>query len=226
MTAAAETCPDNNDENLDTDGPLPELNGNSVGTLQPLPTNKHIDKRASHVSVNTVTVPEHPAILLAQEQEQRDTSPTRIAPMGSPAAEFLHATPNRNCADAANMTCDLAAIPRDKWNKRRSLSAIIISVLPIKTKAATVRRDVILRDQHAECYVTVWGNHTNIINECTIGKPITLQRICVTEYEGKLQIAMPKDSSVTMGNTQQTVPIIQWLHNAGSTFHSVTQVWC
>lgn len=172
-------------------------------------------------------VPEVPtdlsAIVIAQSQQTQSTM-NRVAPIGSPASEFMMASPKRCASDTADMTCDLLAIPRDRWNKRRSLSAIVIAVLAIQTKAATVRRNVVLRDEHAECVCTVWGNHTNVINEQAIGRPITLQRICLTEYEGKVQIAMPKDSSVSIGNTPATAPIMLWMQQAGSNMHTVQQV--
>ena len=32
--------------------------------------------------------------------------------------------------------------------------------------------------------VCVWGNHTSILNESTIGRSVTFQRVCIQEYEG------------------------------------------
>ena len=208
----------NTDKNVDTDGQ------DGILPAMPIVESQNSNKRVAPENANPNTMPVHPALLMVNAQSQQGPSPPQIAPRGSPAAEFLQTSPIRNPNETTIMTCDLAAIPRDKWNKRRTLSAIIISVFPIKTKAATVRRDVILRDQHSECNVTVWGNHTNIVNEGSIGKPITMQRICLTEYEGKLQIAMPKDSAVLMGSTHLTAPIMQWLNTAGSVFHTVSQV--
>jgi hypothetical protein len=118
--------------------------------------------------------------------------------------------------DLSTMTCDLSQIPKDRWNKRRTLSAIVVAVLPITSKASTVRRNVVLRDENTECTVTVWGNHTNILNESALGRPVTFQRVCINEYEGKLQIAMPKDTSVALGNTAATAPLMIWFQRVGT----------
>jgi hypothetical protein len=169
--------------------------------------------------------PEHPAIAMSRAQDPDQAVQQRVAPKGSPASEFMLASPNRTL-DLANLTCDLRAIPRDRWNKRRSLSAVVIAVFAIQSKAATVRRNVVIRDEIAECVVTVWGNHTNVLNEAIIGRPITLLRVCLTEYEGKIQIAMPKDSSISIGNTPATAPIMLWMQRAGSNMLTVQQVRC
>ena len=114
------------------------------------------------------------------------------------------------------MTCDLKAVPRDRWNKRRTLSAVVIAVLPVQVKAATVRRNIILRDEHAECKVCIWGNHTQMITESAVGRPISCNRVCLQEYEGEVQWAMPKDCSISLGTTPKTAPIMSWLHKAGN----------
>jgi hypothetical protein len=250
--AAAEPPTQVGDENTSADIHQPsEFQGDSAPVLQPLAirtTNGDHNKRAAldqtipdsvqiqtplnldsnHGRVAPAMSPEHPAIVMSRAQDPELAVQPRMAPVGSPASEFLMASPNRNQAgtDTAFLTCDLSAITRDRWNKRRTLSAIVIAVLAIQTKAATVRRNVVLRDEHAECVCTVWGNHTNVLNESAIGRPITLQRVCLTEYEGKIQIAMPKDSSVSVGNTQGTAPILLWMQRAGSNMHTVQQVRC
>lgn len=164
----------------------------------------------------------HPAHQLAREQEQA-TPPRRTIPKGSPADEFMQGSVSKP-EDVNNLTCDLSQIPKDRWNKRRTLSAIVVAVLPIKSKASTVRRNVVLRDENDECTVTVWGNHTNILNESAIGRPVTFQRVCITEFEGKLQVAMPKDTSVALGNTAATAPLMIWMQRVGTTPVSVQQV--
>jgi hypothetical protein len=164
----------------------------------------------------------HPAVQMAMAQEQI-ASPPRIVPKGSPAESFMQASPTRP-EDVTQLTCNLSLIPKDRWNKRRSLSAIVLATLPIQSKSSTVRRNVVLRDEQDECTVTVWGNHTNILNEAAIGRPVTLLRVCLTEFEGKIQVAMPKDSSVCLGNTAQTIPILHWMQRVGTTAMTVQQV--
>ena len=166
---------------------------------------------------------EHPAHLLAREQELLQTPPRRVVPKGSPAEDFSQSAKSQQ-VDVSCLTCDLLLIPKDRWNKRRTLSAIVLAVLPVKTKAATVRRDIVLRDECHECTVTVWGNHTNILNEAAIGRPVTFQRVCLTEFEGKMQVAMPKDCSVALGNTADTAPLLIWMQRAGTTVVTVKQV--
>ncbi len=162
------------------------------------------------------------AYQLAQVQEAL-ASPPRMVPKDSPAASFMQSSPTK-MADTDALTCNLSLIPRDRWNKRRSLSAIVLATLPIQSKSSTVRRNVVLRDENDECTVTVWGNHTNILNENAIGRPVTLLRVCLSEFEGKIQVAMPKDCSVLLGNTAQTVPIVHWMQRVGTTAVSVLQV--
>ena len=167
---------------------------------------------------------ENPAHQLARMQEQLVTPPRCTIQKGSPAEDFQLGSTHVRQDDVSCLTCDLSLIPKDRWNKRRTLSAIVLAVLPVKTKGSTVRRDVVLRDEGNECTVTVWGNHTNILNESAIGRPVTIQRICLTEFDGKVQIAMPKDSSVALGNTAATAPMMVWMQRAGTTPVSVKQV--
>lgn len=122
-----------------------------------------------------------------------------------------------------DLTCDLTAIPKDKLNKKRTLSAVVIAVLPIKTKASTIRRNVVLRDEYGECVMCVWGNHTQILNESSVGRSITGFRVCVQEFEGALQVSMPKDSSITIGNTPKSLPILNWLYKVGNSIITVPQ---
>jgi hypothetical protein len=165
---------------------------------------------------------EHPAQQLAQAQEAI-ASPSRMVPKGSPADSFQQASPIQH-EDVSALTCDLSLIPKDKWNKRRTLSAIVLAVMPVKSKSSTVRRNVVLSDEQDEVTVTVWGNHTNMLNESAIGRPVTLQRVCLSEFEGRIQVAMPKDCSVAIGNTATTVPILQWFHRVGNNAMTVQQV--
>ena len=152
---------------------------------------------------------------LAQMEESPPPVNRRIAPPGSPAAAFLLAAPN-SPDQTLELNCNLTAVPREQWNKRRTLSAIIIVVLPIKHKGTTIRRNVVLRDQHGECIACVWGNHTQMVNESTVGKPITFQRCILQEFDGVIQVSVPKDGSLTMGPTPKTAPITNWVHAKGN----------
>jgi hypothetical protein len=145
-----------------------------------------------------------------------ESPPRRTIPQGSPAAAFLISAPPSPDSPELDLTCDLSSVPREKWNKRRTMSAVIISVLPTKVKGTTIRRNVILRDQHGECTACVWGNHTQIVNESTVGKPITILRAIIQEYEGNMQVAMPKDGSLTLGPTPKTTPITSWVFAKGN----------
>lgn len=48
----------------------------------------------------------------------------------------------------------------------------MITVFPVTAKMGTIRRNVVLRDEYGECVVCVWGNHTSILNESTIGRSV------------------------------------------------------
>jgi hypothetical protein len=65
--------------------------------------------------------------------------------------------------------------------------------------------------------VCVWGNHTAVLNEGCVGRPITFHRVSVQEHEGQLQLSMPKDSSVALGATPKTNKIQAWLSIVGQT---------
>jgi hypothetical protein len=166
------------------------------------------------------------------------TPPRAVVPKGSPADAFLQTSPPspettvrtllayqqyKVTVQQVSLTCDLQSVPKETWSKRRTLNAVVIAVLPIKTKATTIRRNVVLRDEHGECMVCVWGNHTQIINEGAVGRAVTFHRICIQEYEGILQITTPKDSSISVGNTPNTAPILSWLHSAGSNWQTVVE---
>jgi hypothetical protein len=156
------------------------------------------------------------ALLAAAVQDGIKTPPRRVAPKGSPAEEFTLGTmASPSSPDSPDLTCNLTVVPKISHNKRRTLSAVIISVLPIYTKGSTVRRNVILRDEHGECIVCVWGNHTTVLHDGCIGRPITFNRVSVQEHEGKLQLNMPKDSSVALGSTPKTNKIQAWLDVVG-----------
>lgn len=166
-----------------------------------------------------------PGIYPQPEAAPEPQSPTRrVIPQGSPAAAFIRGPgPGSPDNTVLDLTCDLNAVPKDKWNKRRTLSAVIIAVLPIKTKATTIRRNVVLRDQHGECVVCVWGNHTQLINESAIGRPITCVRVCLQEFESVVQVALPKDSSINLGATPKTAPITTWIQHQGNQVLTVPQ---
>jgi hypothetical protein len=156
------------------------------------------------------------ALLAAAVQDGIKTPPRRVAPKGSPAEEFIVGTMDApQSPGGQDLTCDLSVVPKISYNKRRTLSAIIISVLPIYTKGSTVRRNIILRDEHGECIVCVWGNHTSVINDGCIGRHITFNRVSVQEHEGNLQLGMPKDSNVALGSTQKTNKIQSWFDIVG-----------
>lgn len=164
------------------------------------------------------------ALLAEAVQEGIKTPPRRVAPKGSPADEFLTSTMVAPPSpDAQDMTCDLSAVPTVSHNKKRTLSAIIIGVLPVYTKGSTVRRNVILRDDVGQCTVCVWGNHTTVIHEGCIGRPITFNRVSIQEHEGNLQLSMPKDSTVALGATPKTNKIQAWLTVVGQTPISVAE---
>jgi hypothetical protein len=150
-----------------------------------------------------------------------ETPPRRIQ-KGSPADEFLNTLP-QTVGQIDAMTCNLSLIPKDQYNKRRTLIAVIIAVDQIKTKGSFTRRNVVLRDAHHECEVCVWGNHTHLLNESSIGRPVTLNRICLTEFAEKVSIHMPKDSSINLGSSPDTIPLMQWFNQSGHTAISVSE---
>jgi hypothetical protein len=145
-----------------------------------------------------------------------ETPPRRIQ-KGSPADEFLITQPLTVGTQVDALTCDLTLIPKEQYNKRRTLVAVIIAVDQIKTKGSFTRRNVVLRDSHHECEVCVWGNHTHLLNAASIGRPVTLSRICLTEFAEKVTIHMPKDSSVNLGSSPETIPVMQWFNQSGNT---------
>jgi hypothetical protein len=78
------------------------------------------------------------ALAASAIQDGHTSPPRRVAPKGSPADEFLGLTVEAPPSpDAQDLTCDLTVVPKSSYNKRRTLSAIIIGVLPIYTKAGT-----------------------------------------------------------------------------------------
>ena len=161
---------------------------------------------------------EHGAALEAAAASEQSPIKRINPPPGSPAAAF-NLKPNVAIQDAdqQDLTCDFTSLHPSRWNKRRTLSAVIIAVLPIKIKGSSVRRNIVLRDQFGECTACIWGNHTRLINESAVGRAITCQRVCLREYNDAVQLHMPKDSSVTVGQTHKTIPILEWLHTSGNT---------
>lgn len=173
------------------------------------------------VSQNTGLVSEEMLEAHAATSMLPETPPKRIQ-KGSPADEFLscHAG-NVSVSQSDALTCNLALVPKDQYNRRRRLIAVVIGVEQIKTKGNFTRRNVILRDACNECEVCVWGNHTHLLNESSIGRPVTLNRICLTEFLEKVAIHMPKDSSVNLGASPDTTAIMQWFNQSG---HASTSV--
>jgi hypothetical protein len=115
-----------------------------------------------------------------------------------------------------DLTCDLRATPKESRAKRRTLSAVVLAVFPVTPKNSTIRRNILLRDEHGECMVCVWGNHTTMLNESVVGRAVTFHRVNIQEHEGILQLGTPKDSSITLGNTPRTLEILDWLHEHGN----------
>jgi hypothetical protein len=167
------------------------------------------------------------------------TPPRRCIPKGSPAEAFLQRSPtgevtvcSQNSARIAlfmfnhqqqvcELTCDLRALPKDSWAKRRTLSAVVLAVFPVTSKLTTIRRNVLLRDEHGECVVCVWGNHTTMLNESSVGRAVTFHRVNVQDFEGTLQLGTPKDSSIALGNTPRTLEILEWIHENGNACKTV-----
>jgi hypothetical protein len=71
--------------------------------------------------------------------------------------------------------------------------------------------------------VCVWGNHTSMLDEQTVGRAVTFQRVTIQEHEGALQLGTPKDSSMSLGNTPRTLEILEWLHASGGEFKTVQE---
>ena len=78
------------------------------------------------------------ALLAVAVQDGIATPPRRVVPKGSPADEFLTQSAVAPISPGAqDLTCDLTIVPKESYNKRRNLSAIIIGVMPIYTKGST-----------------------------------------------------------------------------------------
>jgi hypothetical protein len=102
------------------------------------------------------------------------TPPRRCIPKGSPAEAFMQRSPTSgevtvssqnsarmalcmfsNLQQVLELTCDLRATPKESWAKRRTLSAVVLAVFPVTHKLTTIRRNVLLRDEHGVCVVCV-----------------------------------------------------------------------
>jgi len=157
----------------------------------------------------------------AMDITEFDTPPRQFQ-KGSPADEFLTSschvvTPTSLPTTSAELTCNLSLIPKDGYSKRRRLSAICVNVHPILRKGDTVRRKVYLRDSFGECFICVWGNHTHMFDDDIVGRAVTFNRICLQEYEGELQVSMPKDSSIVIGKNADNASVVTWFQNIGET---------
>ena len=62
-----------------------------------------------------------------------------------------------------------------------------------------------------------------MVNESTVGKPITFQRCILQEFDGVIQVSVPKDGSLTMGPTPKTAPITNWVHAKGNQLVSIEE---
>ena len=76
------------------------------------------------------------AMSVARAQEDKaslaETPPRRIQ-KGSPADEFLSITAPQHVNDDV-LTCDYTQVPKDRYSRRRKLTAIIIAVEPVIAK--------------------------------------------------------------------------------------------
>ncbi len=187
---------------------LPDTITASVTTLTSPTQNPEDDSEAAQANA-------------AMQQSVLPETPPRRIQKGSPADEFLNTQAQTAGQSSESLTCDLSLIPKDQYNKRRTLIAVVIAVEQIKTKGNFTRRTVLLRDAEHECEVCVWGNHTHLLNESSIGRPVTLNRVCLTEFLDRVSIHMPKDSSVNLGSSPNTIPIMQWFNQSGHNSISV-----
>jgi hypothetical protein len=128
--------------------------------------------------------------------------------------------PQQKAQSQRNHHCSLANSYEKQYVKRLCASALQLIVTSFTD---TIRRNVILRDEAGQCSVCVWGNHTAVLNEGCVGRPITFNRATVQEHEGQLQLSMPKDSSVALGATPKTNKIQAWLSIVGQTPISVLE---
>ena len=171
-------------------------------------------KRKMEGSVAIENVPEVPI------------TPPRSIKKGSPADQYLQSlspsTVTRPVVPETMLTCDLAAMPKEKWNRKFTLAAIVIGVQPVIKNESATRRNVVLRDEDSECMVCLWNNATTVITEDCIGRPVLLLGVTLKEYEGKPQLKLPKTSSISIGIRPETRGVQEWFHYAASNVLSVT----
>ena len=152
-------------------------------------------------------------------------TPPRMVKKGSPADTFLKtlspSTAPRQAVAEIILTCDLAAMPKDKWNRKFTLPAIIIGVQPIIKNETTIRRYVVLRDEVSECIVCLWNNFATVITEDNIGSPVLMLGVTLKEYEDKPQLKLPKTASISVGSRPETRSVQEWFRSSASDILSV-----
>jgi hypothetical protein len=140
-------------------------------------------------------------------------TPPRLIKKGSPADAFLMTlspTTSRVATTEVFLTCDLRAVPKENWNRKFNLAAVVISAQPIIKTDISSRRYVVLRDEASECIVCLWNNFATVITEDCVGRAVLLMGVTLNEYDGGPQLKLAKTATISVGKRPETRCVQEW----------------
>lgn len=79
------------------------------------------------------------------------------------------------------------------------------------------------RDATGEAIVCLWNNHSNIITDECVGRPVLFAGVTVGELDGAPILKLPKASSISIGDRPETRAVKDWWNLQGHDIIDVGQ---
>lgn len=105
------------------------------------------------------------------------------------------------------MTCDLTSAIVG-FGIKHNLQAIVIATFPVQ-KGPPARRHIFVADSVAVTGITIWNTDVQKFPKEVLGATVTISRASVSIYQGKKNLVLNKDSSVTVDALSQS-PVALW----------------
>jgi hypothetical protein len=75
---------------------------------------------------------------------------------------------------------------------------------------------VVLRDASGECIVCLWNNHSSIVTDESVGRPVFFAGVTIGELDGAPVLKLPKAASISIGDRPETRAVKEWWNAQGS----------
>jgi len=149
-------------------------------------------------------IPSAAAVKVVDPVANSDSSSPPLSP-GSSAVAKGPVSPGSNRqrfmdhCQPLKVSCDLATVGMHNPSVRFSFTAIVMVVFP-ETQGPE-RRHLQLIDERGSTGLTVWNENVRLFSQSSVGQVVKFTKLCMVFNNGKKQLSMSRDSSVTFVNT-------------------------